>query len=342
MQEQIDQLERPVKNGDQASPRSMGMPRESKPRQGLRRTPSPQLWQAAPASLRNQILEKDLPRCIALGQLKIHYQPIVQIATCKLRSVEALARWAHPLYGAIPPSDFIPVAEETGAIVEIGEYMFRMACRQAAIWDQAGLATPIAVNLSSAHIHRDARVWDRIRQFMRRAGAKPELIALEITESALLNNPDQHMEELQQLRRAGVRIKIDDFGTGYCNFNYLKRLPADTLKLDRSFIAQIDTSSTDQGIVRAIVTMADNLGMHVIAEGVETRSQLEMLNQLGCRFAQGYWFSPAIDATECTKLLRRVGGNPVLAGTTRLQRNSARPALPPEATQAQTRSSPRH
>lgn len=301
-----------------------------------------QLWQAAPAATRNQILEKDLPRCIAMGQLKIHYQPIVQIATCKLRSVEALARWAHPLYGHIPPSDFIPVAEETGGIVEIGEYMLLLACRQAVLWEQAGFATPIAVNVSSSHIHRDARIWDRIRQIMRRTGARPELIALEITESALLGNPDQHMQELQQLRRSGVRIKIDDFGTGYCNFNYLKHLPADTLKLDRSFIAQIDTSTTDQGIVRAIVTMADNLGMNVIAEGVETRAQLETLNQLGCRFAQGYWFSPAIEAQKCTKLLRRLGGNPMIAGATRAQRRNATAALPPAGRQVQNGLSPRH
>jgi EAL domain-containing protein (putative c-di-GMP-specific phosphodiesterase class I) len=211
--------------------------------------------------------------------------------------VEALVRWKHPVKGLLAPGVFIPLAEESGQIVEIGNWVLREACRQMRQWhDAGGPLIPVAVNLSSQQFHQ-YNLADEIKGILEETGLAPEYLELEITESMMMN-ASASAGILQELTRTGIRISLDDFGTGYSSLSYLKMYPIHKLKIDRSFIKDIEISSDDQAITATIITMAKHLNMHVIAEGIETREQLDILVNNGCREVQGYYYSRPLPPEE--------------------------------------------
>jgi EAL domain-containing protein (putative c-di-GMP-specific phosphodiesterase class I)/ActR/RegA family two-component response regulator len=253
------------------------------------------------------------------GQVGVHYQPLVEVATRRAVGLEALVRWQHPTRGFIAPSLFIPLAEESDLILELGEFVLRTACTQIMDWERAGTpVVPVAVNISARQL-QSGGFADLVRRVLGDCGMQPRQLALEITETALMENMKQHVAELQSLRADGVGIEIDDFGTGYSSLSYLKQLPIDTLKVDRSFIHNIDSNTVDAAIVSAIFAMAQTMGLRVVAEGVETRGQLDVLGRYGCGYAQGYYFSKPLPAEECRKLLVQLAVRPSFTETLRMQ-----------------------
>lgn len=236
-------------------------------------------------------LEDDLRQAVKAGELSVHYQPLVDIRTRRAVGLEALVRWHHPSKGAISPAIFIPVAEDSDLILEVGEFVLRSVCEQVVQWQSEGTpVVPVAVNISAVQLRRQG-ILEPVRRALRETGMRADLLVLELTESALIENVQVHIAELQSLRKDGVRIEIDDFGTGYSSLSYLRQLPIDTLKIDSSFVRQIDTNAVDAAIVSAILAMAGSLQLRVVAEGVETREQLQVLSRQGCDFAQGFFFS---------------------------------------------------
>ena len=236
--------------------------------------------------------ENDLRRALAAGEFELYYQPELSIKTGKIVAAEALLRWRHPTKGIIGPSSFISLAEDTGLIIPLGEWALREACRQSREWQvNMGSSPPLAVNLSAAQFRHQ-----NILQMIRRALADADLDArgleIELTESALMTNPEESAEVLKRLRRMGVSVAIDDFGTGYSSLSYLRRFPIDKLKIDRSFIRDLTISRTDESIVRAIVSLARGVGLTVVAEGVESAEQLELVTHLECDQWQGYHCCP--------------------------------------------------
>jgi EAL domain-containing protein (putative c-di-GMP-specific phosphodiesterase class I) len=216
----------------------------------------------------------------------------------RLIGAEALVRWRHPLKGLVSPIDFIPVAEETGLIVALGEQVLRMACRQIADWQQRGLPPlTVAVNLSPRQF-RQADLVEAIAAILAETGVDPACLELEITESAAMQNADSTIAALQRLRAMGVSLAIDDFGTGYSSLSYLKRFPIDKLKIDRSFILGIPEDGDDTAIVQAIAAMAGSLGLKLLAEGVENEAQRAFLAAQGCAAAQGYLFGRPLPVAE--------------------------------------------
>jgi len=258
------------------------------------------------------------------GQLFIHYQPLVNISTRCVVGLEALLRWRHPQLGLVSPGDFIPVAEATGLIVPIGEFVLRNVCAQLGSWGRAQVPlVPVAVNVSGVQL-KSAGFWQRVRQVLGEEGVHPRYLALELTESILMENVSRHSADLQSLRADGVTVEIDDFGTGYSSLSCLKQLPLDTLKIDRSFVCQLEASKTDQIIVAAILAMAHGLGLRVVAEGVETVGQLEVLGRHGCEVAQGFYFSPPVAAHECEQLLVDLAKRSSFTETLRLRKEAFR------------------
>jgi EAL domain-containing protein (putative c-di-GMP-specific phosphodiesterase class I) len=259
----------------------------------------------------------------------VHYQPLVDVATARVVSLEALVRWPHPRAGSIAPGEFIPVAEESGLIIPLGELVLRTVCNQVVRWQQENVpVVPVAVNLSGVQFER-LRLWEYIRRILRETGMPPHLLALEITESALMKDPERHAGALQGLRSDGVRILIDDFGTGYSSLSYLRHLPIDTLKIDRSFISHIDTNSSDEAIVSTILAMSRTLELRVVAEGVETAAQLQVLAKHGCETAQGFYFSHPLPAAQCRDLLIEVASRASFSDTLRMRVATRRAAGPP-------------
>jgi EAL domain-containing protein (putative c-di-GMP-specific phosphodiesterase class I)/CheY-like chemotaxis protein len=268
---------------------------------------------------RARSLERDLRSALQTGELTLHYQPIVEIASRRVSSLEALVRWKHPTLGSISPGDFIPMAEETGLIVPLGEYVLRTACAQVMQWQLEQVpVVRVAINLSSLQLQGQP-IGELVRGILRETGMQPHQLALEITETTLVKNAKDQAGALQRLRDDGVHIEIDDFGTGYSSLSYLRNLPVDTIKIDRSFIGQLDISDSDESIVSAILALARGLGLGVVAEGVETLGQLQVLARHGCEFAQGYYFSRPLPADGCRALLLELAQRTSLTDTLRMR-----------------------
>ncbi|MFT3803904.1 MAG: EAL domain-containing protein [Burkholderiaceae bacterium] len=250
-------------------------------------------------------LETGLHDAVAMGQFQLVYQPMVNLASGRITGCEALLRWHHPELGTVPPSHFIPIAEDSGQIVPIGDWVLRTACAQARIWRDAGLPpTPVAVNLSARQfLQQDVVSW--VTDTLRDTGLPPELLELELTESLIAQDVEKVIATFRRLRDVGVKLSIDDFGTGYSSLGYLKRLPADTLKIDQSFVRDMLTDPEDATIVRAVISLAHNLEFKVIAEGVETEQHCRFLRQNHCDEIQGYCFSEPVPAEEFEAMLRR-------------------------------------
>ena len=257
-------------------------------------------------SLHRLDLENEIRKALDNDQFELHYQPKADAETWSLVGAEALLRWHHPDRGAIAPDDFIPVAEETGLIVPIGQRVLQIACNQVKAWSELPFGDiPVSVNISSHQFQSDSLV-DDVLGAAHDAGIDPKSLELEITESVLLQDADNTLVALNNLKRAGVALSVDDFGTGYSSLSYLKRFPIDTLKIDRSFVKDLHTDQDDAAICAAILAMAQQLGLNVVAEGVETKEQLDFLRRHGCNQIQGFLCSKPLPADQFAVLLREI------------------------------------
>jgi EAL domain-containing protein (putative c-di-GMP-specific phosphodiesterase class I)/FixJ family two-component response regulator len=284
-----------------------------------RQTKSPRAPRATTQIPQSHDLARDLQRALRDRELTVHYQPLVEIATRRVVSFEALVRWQHPKLGLITPGEFIPVAEVSGMMAPLGELVLRSVCEQVVAWTQEQLpVVRVAINLSPAQLESQC-IRMLVRSVLHETRAQPHQLALELTGSTLLKNVQKHGKALQGLRDDGVRIGIDDFGTGYSILRFLKQLPVDTLKIDRSLIRQLDTSGSDEAIVAAIVALGRSFGLEVVAEGVETPGQLQILAHHGCEVAQGFYFSRPLPADKCGELLLDVAQRSSLTDTLRLR-----------------------
>jgi diguanylate cyclase (GGDEF)-like protein len=254
-------------------------------------------------------LDHAMRQALVSNRFRLHYQPQVRLADGCIVGAEALLRWRDPELGEMSPVRFIPVAEDSGFIVAVGDWVLTQAVRQAALWHQRGQALPVAVNVSALQFKQSSFV-DRVASVLAVSGLPPHLLELELTESILLHDADETLQRLHALAALGLRLALDDFGTGYSSLAYLKRLPIGKLKIDRSFIQGLPGDDSDAGIVRAILQMARALGMKVIAEGVETEAQRQFLLDAGCHEFQGWLFAPALDSLSFEQ---RLGG--AAAGT---------------------------
>jgi diguanylate cyclase (GGDEF)-like protein/PAS domain S-box-containing protein len=251
-------------------------------------------------------IENRLRKALGSGEFFLLYQPKVDIGSQRIISVEALARWQSPERGMIPPCDFIPVAEETGLIRAIGEQILTIACQQLKEWQDAGIAVPIAVNISGVQF-ADQHFVDQTRAVIDSFNCDPELLEFEVTEQVFLNDLQATIEKLEQLRELGIRIALDDFGTGYSSLNYIRQLPLDAIKIDMSFVRNIARNQRDLAILRAIVILCQDLDMVSIAEGIEESDQHSILSSLGCSLGQGFLFYRPMPAEELTRVLRENG-----------------------------------
>jgi diguanylate cyclase (GGDEF)-like protein len=248
-------------------------------------------------------LESDLHLALKSEQFEVHYQPKVDMQTGAIRGAEALLRWRHPERGRIPPADFIPIAEETGQIAPIGNWVLQQACKQARAWRDQGLpAVRVAVNISAVQFHQQGLV-ECVCRALEEAQLDPRCLEVELTESCVMSHPEESIAILEELSRMGVLIAVDDFGTGYSSMSYLRRFPIDKLKIDKTFVAGMDMHADDASIVQAIVSLAHGLRLKVVAEGVETEAQHEALKAMGCDQFQGFYCSPALPAEDFARLI---------------------------------------
>jgi EAL domain-containing protein (putative c-di-GMP-specific phosphodiesterase class I) len=234
-------------------------------------------------------LESELRGATSRGEVEVVYQPEFDLRTGKLMRFEALSRWHHPRFGPVSPARFIPVAEDSGHIIHLGEWVLRAACRRAAAWN-AELAYPpvgVAVNVSTVQFLKDGFV-ELVMSVLRDTGLNPSLLQLELTESVVIPGFEATSASMTRLRDAGVSLAIDDFGTGYSSLSYLRRLPFDGLKIDRSFVRDLDSDPTALDMVQSLLSLAHNFSMRVVVEGVETETQLRSLQQIGCDEVQGF------------------------------------------------------
>jgi EAL domain-containing protein (putative c-di-GMP-specific phosphodiesterase class I) len=254
-------------------------------------------------AVERQSVEAGLRRALERQEFALHYQPIIDLTTGAITGAEALIRWTHPTRGLVPPAQFIPVAEECGLIVPIGAWVLREACRQARDWVEAGLP-PMTMAVSvSANEFRAQNFLEGVFTTLGETGLDPKLLVLELTESVLMKHAGIAASTLHDLRQVGVQVAIDDFGTGYSSLGYLRKFPLDALKIDQSFVRQIGTPGEDAAIVTAVIALAKNLKLRVIAEGVETAEELDFLRAQRCDEVQGYYFSRPVPAQQFAKLL---------------------------------------
>jgi len=259
-------------------------------------------------SLQRFELEGDLRQAVTDGSFLLYYQPKVDLATGEFVGAEALLRWHHARRGWVSPAEFVPLAEETGLMTRIGDWVLETACRQVKAWEQAGVHLPhVAVNVSGQQFMQGA-ICDSVLRKVWEAGIRPEAIELEITESLMLEDADNNVESMRLLSEAGFSLAVDDFGTGYSSLSYLKKFPIDVLKIDRTFVRDLHTDPDDAAICAAILAMAHKLGLRVVAEGVENEEQLDFLKRHGCDMAQGFLLGKPMPATELTPLLLSRGG----------------------------------
>jgi EAL domain-containing protein (putative c-di-GMP-specific phosphodiesterase class I) len=267
------------------------------------------------SSMRRFELEADLRQAVKKEQLRLFYQPELDLVTGRVVGFEALVRWEHPTRGLVPPNDFIPLAEETGEIVAIGQWVLAEACRQTRAWQsslpQLGRFT-MAVNLSAKEFMEPDLTW-RVAKTLRNAGVRPDMLRIEITESVLMRDVALARKVFFELKGLGVEIAIDDFGTGYSSLNYLRRLPTDVLKVDRSFVTDVDHDEREASIVRAVVNVAKALDLKVVAEGIERPEQVQILADIGCSTAQGFYFSRPQPAELMTTFVGEHDGQAALA-----------------------------
>jgi EAL domain-containing protein (putative c-di-GMP-specific phosphodiesterase class I) len=250
-------------------------------------------------------LEQDLRQALVRGELGLVFQPIVDIPTRRIAGAEALLRWHHPLLGELSPQTFIPIAEETGVIVDISRWVLREACTKAARMRRDGASDfRISVNLSPRDFY-EQDLAATLAAVLSETGLPPEALDLEVTENVLLN--DLALETLNRIAKMRVNIVVDDFGTGYSSLSYIKRLPVRAIKIDKSFIDDVALDSYDQGIVKAIATLGNTLGLRLIAEGIESESQYEFLRSLRCEHAQGYFFHRPQPWSSLVSLMERAG-----------------------------------
>ena len=249
-------------------------------------------------------MENDLRRAIERGELRLHYQPLIDLMTDRIVGFEALVRWQHPVRGLVPPLSFIPLAEETGLIVPLGRWVLETACRQAKLWGEARRGGPplmMSVNLSARQFGQPDLV-DQVDAILTETGLDASTLELEITESVVMDQSEVGVRSLHRLRDMGVRLVLDDFGTGYSSLAYLKHLPLDTIKIDRTFVAGLD-GEADRSIVEAVIALAHGLRITVVAEGIETEAQFEILRSMGCDVGQGYLFARPLPEAEAARLL---------------------------------------
>ncbi|MCW9013633.1 MAG: EAL domain-containing protein [Gammaproteobacteria bacterium] len=257
------------------------------------------------ASHEQLMLENNLHKALKNKELCLYYQPQVNIISGELIGMEALIRWKHPERGFISPGVFIPIAEETGLIMEIGEWVIREACEQGARWIKEGYKiVKISVNLSAKQL-KEPKLCDMIDSVLSETGMNPEFLGIELTESAIILEPEIALLRLDRIKSLGISLSLDDFGTGYSSLSYLKRFPIDTLKIDQAFIRDVTVDQEDASLVKAIISMAHGLGMDVVAEGVEVQEQLEFLGVNACDTIQGYLFSRPVPAEKVKQMLKK-------------------------------------
>jgi diguanylate cyclase (GGDEF)-like protein len=251
------------------------------------------------------IIADELRGAIERGELELHYQPQVELRSGKIVGMEALLRWNHPKRGQIPPGVFIPIAERTGQIQLLGQWVLDAACRQLRSWQDAGIAPDLlGVNFSALHFKASADLNSEVAAGLDKWGIAPGKIEIELTESVLMDVTQQHDDRFQRLRKLGVRIAIDDFGTGYSSLSYLVNYPINRVKIAQELVFGVVTDSRSATVVRAAIRLAHELGIEIIAEGVETEGQEKFLLSAGCEHAQGYFFSRPVNAERATELLR--------------------------------------
>jgi diguanylate cyclase (GGDEF)-like protein/PAS domain S-box-containing protein len=255
-------------------------------------------------AVKRQSLENGVRHALEREEFSVYYQPKVNLKTSGIVGVEALLRWLHPVLGAVSPAEFIPIAEECGLMIPIGRWVLGQVCHQAQVWQDIGLAPiRVAVNISAAEL-RAKDFLKGMRVILAQTGLDPRFLELELTETFLVQDSQATLAVLQELKTLGLNLALDDFGTGYSSLSHLKRFPIDTLKIDRSFVRNITTNTEDSSIVCAVISMGKNLHMRVVAEGIETREQLQFLQDRDCPFGQGYYFSQPLTSQASTQLLR--------------------------------------
>jgi EAL domain-containing protein (putative c-di-GMP-specific phosphodiesterase class I) len=244
-----------------------------------------------------------LRRGIDNGELELHYQPKVHILTQRVQSLEALVRWNHPRHGRIPPGEFVPLAERAGSIILLTSWVLKTAYEQMKAWAAQGFVLDVSVNLSAGDLS-DPELPDLVRGRLRDAGALANRLVLEITESAVMRETSRVVKVMEELRHDGVRFSIDDFGTGYSSLAQLKRLPVDEIKIDKSFVLDLERQNDDAVIVQSTIELGHSLGVKVVAEGVETAGSWNMLQQMGCDMAQGFFISAPLPGAEVVNWVR--------------------------------------